>query len=170
MSETTQAAAQSVLHSEGVNRSVRRLRLIGAVIALCLAMLLIAAAAAMGLRAFVPIEGTMTAALIAAAVAVAALGGGAAALEGYGRRARKAESMEAAVGAYSTGCIVAWLGNLTAGAVTICVIVLNGVGSGLWIPQLLVLALNVLGLALAMPKMKHLRELHYRPTLPVSRV
>ena len=28
----------------------------------------------------------------------------------------------------------------------------------------------VLGLVMAMPKMKHLRELHYRPTLPGSRV
>ncbi len=170
MSETTQTTGATALLSEGVSRSVRRLRAMGAIIALLLVVLLLAAAGAMVFRALSPVAGTMTKALIAAGVAVAALALAVVVLETYSRRAKKAGAMESAVGAYSTGCVVAAVANLAAGAVTVGVIVVNGVGGGLWVPELLVIGLNVLGLVMAMPKMKHLRDLHYRPTLPGSRI
>jgi len=169
MSNSTQAGQPMLLNSS-VSRSVRRLRAMGALIVLCMVVLALAGAVAVVVRLVRPVAGTMAAALVAAGVAVAALAAGAAALEALGRRARKAGSMEAAIGAYSTGCVIAALANLAAGAFTIGMIVTYGLGRGLWIPALLVLGLNVLGLVMAMPKMSHLRELHYRPTLPGVRV
>ncbi|OPX21925.1 MAG: hypothetical protein B1H04_05810 [Planctomycetales bacterium 4484_123] len=68
------------------------------------------------------------------------------------------------------GCVVAGMANLVAGGITVAVIFRSGVGGRLWMAEVLLLALNVLGLATAMPKMKHLRALHYRPVLPASRL
>jgi len=158
MSDPTQATGRPVLLSGSVGRSVRRLRVLGALIALGAVVLVIAAAVAGAVRIFLPVAGTMGAVIVAVAAAVAALAVGAVALEVLGRRARGARSMEAAVADYSAGCVVAAVANLAAGAVTVGVVAVSGISGGLWVPAALVLALNVLGLVMAMPKMKHLRD------------
>ena len=62
-----------------------------------------------------------------------------------------------------------WIGRVVV-VLALAVLAASGVSGGLWLPQLLVLAANVLGLVLAVPRVKHLRALHYRPILPLTRV
>ena len=170
MSDPTERSARGVLIGEDVHRIVRRLRAVGGIIALGLVLVVLVAAAGLVLRLFRPVAGDMSAVLGPAAAAILALAVGAGMLEAFSRKAMHARSLEAAVAAYKLGCASAGVLNFLAGCLTAVVFFTNGVANGLWVPQVLILALNVVGLALALPKMKHLRKLHYRPTLPVTRI
>ena len=161
---------RGVLLGEEVHTTVQRLRAVGAIIALGTTALVATAAAALVWRAFHPTSGGTALLAAAAGVSILALGGGLTALELLGRRAKRADSLAGAVSAYKTGCIAASAANFLAGGLTVAAIFHIGIGGRLWMAELLLLALNVLGLATAMPKMKHLRALHYRPVLPTSRL
>jgi len=155
---------------EDIHRLVRQLRFVAGLIGLALAAVAALAAAGMVLRAARPAEGSFAAVVLAGVIALAALAGGVTALELSTRRAKKAGSLAAAAAAYKIGCIIAGGANFAAGCVTLIVVFTGGVSGGLWLPELLVLAMNLLGLGLAVPRVKHLRQIHYRPTLPVTRV
>jgi len=162
--------APSLVVGEDVHRVVKDLRLIGVLAGLAMVLVVVAGLLAVALRAARPVAGGLSAIVLAGIVAVAALAGGATALELWGRHAKRAPDLQHAISAYALGCAVAGGANFLAGAVTVIVVFANGVSGGLWIPDLLVLAISVMGLILAVPRMKHVRELYYRPTLPVSRI
>jgi len=149
---------------------VSHLRLVGAAVSLALAGVLIAATVLLVVRIVRPVEGSFSAVVGSGVVALLALVGGLVGIELTSRRAKKADTLEAAAAFYKLGCLVSGGVNFAAGLVTLVVLATNGVSNGLWLPQLLVLAVNVLGLILAVPRVKHLRVLHYRPILPLTRV
>jgi len=160
----------SPLLGEDIHRVTARLRLVAAGIGLALAAVGVVGAVLLVLRALRPVEGRFAAVVAAGAVALAALVGALVALEITGRRAKKAPALAPAAAGYLAGCLIAAGANFAAACVTLVVLGQNGVSAGLWVPTTLVLAVNLLGLLLAIPRVKHLRQLHYRPILPVTRV
>jgi len=155
---------------EDIHRMVAQLRLAGAAVSLSLAGVVIAAVVLLVVRISRPVAGSFSTVVVAGVIALAALVGGLVAIELTGRRAKKADTLEAAAAGYKLGCLLSGGLNLAAACVTLVVLATAGVSRGLWVPQLLVLAVNVLGLILAVPRVKHLRALHYRPILPLTRV
>mgnify|MGYP006304513623 CR=1 FL=1 len=155
---------------QDVYRIVVRLRLVGGLVLLALGLTVLLAAGGFLLRAFRPVDGGVAAVILAGAVAVLALAGGTVALEVTSRKARKAGSLEGAVAVYRLGCAIAGAVNAAAALVALIVLYANGISGGLWIPLAIVLVLNLLGMALAVPRVRQVRRLHYRPTLPISRI
>ncbi len=155
---------------ENIHAMVRHLRIVGALVAMALALLVIVGVALIVLRIVWPVSGSIGAVVTAGVIALAALVVGLVAIEKTSRMARKAGSLAGAAARYRMGCIIAGASNSASACVTLAVLGGGGVSNGLWLPILLATALNVLGLILATPRIKHLRSLHYRPVLPISRV
>jgi len=149
---------------------VAQLRLVGALVSLALGGVILAALIILIVRIFSPTGGSFGPVATAGVVAIVALAAGLAAIELTSRKAKKAGELETAATLYKIGCVIAGGANFVGGIVTLCVLLSNGVSKGLWIPTLIVLAINLLGLILAVPRVKHLRALHYRPILPVTRI
>lgn len=152
-----------------VHLSMKRLRSVAGVMALGTVAVFLGAGAGMAVRLARPVRGGLAWVLVAGGVGLVALIVGLGLLVWGNRQAKRAEAIKAAAGAYLTGCAVAGAANFAAGVVTVGAIFSNGLSKGLWVPQVLVLAVNLLGLVLAVPKVEHLRRLHYSPTLPTSR-
>ena len=164
------AAQPGPLFGGDIHHMVAQLRLVGALVSLALGGVILVGLVILVVRIFSPTDGTFGPVATAGVVAVLALAGGLVTIELTSRKAKKAVDLEAAATFYKIGCVVAGGANFVGGVVTLCVLQANGVSKSLWIPTLIVLALNLLGLILAVPRVKHLRALHYRPILPVTRV
>jgi len=152
-----------------VHLSTKRLRSVAGVMVLAAGAVLIAAGAGIAVRLAHPVRGGLAGVLLAGGVSLVALIVGLCLLVWGSRQAKRAEAIKAAAGAYLTGCAVAGAANFIAGVVTVGAIFGNGVSKGLWVPHVLILSVNVMGLVLAVPKVGYLRRLHYSPTLPTSR-
>lgn len=170
MDSTPQHRVFSLSVGEDVHRAVRQLRLMGGLMVLALLLVVLAAAAGAVIRLVHPRQGQLSAVVVSGLVGIAALAAGVAVLEVVTRRAKAAETLALAVAAYRRGCVIAGGLNFVAGLYTVSVIFANGPANGLWVPQVLIVAVNVLGMVLAVPRVKHLRRLHYSPTLPYSHV
>ncbi len=170
MSSQGDGSKSAVPFMEGVHRMVSRLRLVAAAVWLALALVAGLAVLLLVLRALHPVKGGFGPVVAAGVLALAGLGTGAAALGLTDRKARRGASLEEAANHYRIGCLIAGAANFAPSCVTLGVLWASGVSGGLWLPQLLVLAVNLLGLLLAVPRLKHLRSLHYRPMLPLSKV
>ena len=155
---------------EEVHRIVAALRLMGFLVVLGLVMLLLATAIGLIVRAARPVEGSLGPVIFAAVVAVAALAAGATLLEVTGQKARKAGTLETTVAVYKLGCAIAGMTNFMGGTITVIVLLTDGISGGRFFPLLLVTAINAVGMVLAIPRVRHVRAMHYRPTLPISRV
>ena len=106
----------------------------------------------------------------AGVIAIAGLIAGLVVVASFEKRAKQTEGIEAASGAYRTGCWIAGGISFGAGVVTIIIIFITGVGGGMWVPALLALAINLTGVLMAAPRIKRLRRLFYRPALPIARL
>jgi hypothetical protein len=122
------------------------------------------------MRTINPKDGAASMVLLSGFFAAAALFGGAAAIEVANRRAKKAQEMGESIAFFRNGCSISGGLNFFAGFWSVGTIFLNGLGNGLWLPQILVVALSAIGLFLSIPRMRHISKLHYSPTLPCSRI
>jgi hypothetical protein len=170
MNSQGDGAKSAVPFMEGVHRTVSRLRLVAAGVWLALALVAGLAVLLVVLRALHPVKGGFAPVVAAGVLALVGLGAGATALGLTDRKARRAGSLGEAANHYRVGCLIAGASNFAVSCVTLGVLWGCGVSGGLWVPQLLVLAVNLLGLLLAVPRLKHLRSLHYRPMLPLTKV
>jgi len=170
MEPSADSATAPLPVAENLRRTVGRLRL-GAGL-LELALVLVAATAALGMvvRARSPVAGALWPVVLAVVVALAALAGGAVALELTARKVKKAKTLPAAATWYKTGCLIAGGANLVAACLSLVVLFANGISGRLWLPQVLALAANLLGLFLAIPRLKHLARFHQRAILPIARL
>jgi hypothetical protein len=149
---------------------LKSLRVLAGLTVLGIVVLALAGAGGFLLRGSYPVTGGTGVVALIGVVAILCLGGGMAMLELSSRKAKAAGSFKPAAQAYRSGCRGAAGLNFLAGALTVAGIYSNGISNGLWIGQGIILGLNLLGLVLATPRVKHLRDLHWRPTLPVTRV
>jgi len=170
MANESDTPTSSLPFTEDVHRMVRELRVVGILVSLALLVIVIGGLAGLLFRALRPVRGSFGPAIFAGVVAVLALAAGVVIVEVTNRKARKARSLETTSAIYKTGCLIAGGVGLAAGCVSLVVLLVNGISRGLWLPQVLVLTVNVLELLLAVPRVRHLRRLHYRPVLPVTRV
>ena len=170
MTAPGQRRTYSLLPGHDVQGIVKDLRRVGAAVGVAMALVVGLGVAAVVVRALRPVGGGMAPVVVVGVAGLAALGGAMALLEITGRRARRADTLRRAASTYKVGCAAAGALNFLAGCATVAVVFANGVSGGLWVPAVLILALNALGLVLALPRIKHLRSLHYSPTLPVTRV
>jgi hypothetical protein len=155
---------------EHVHRIVAALRLAGGLVVLGLGVVVVLTAIGLIVRAVWPVSGSLGGVIFAGVLAVLALAGGATLLELTGRKAKKADTLEGTVAAYKLGCAIAGAINFLAGMVTVILLFTGGISGGRWVPILIVTTINVFGMVLAIPRVRHVRALHYRPTLPISRV
>ena len=146
-----------------VNRLLRRLRGIAALMGLAAVLLMLVGAALILVRLAWPVPGGVSQVLIGGAVAFGAFAAGATVMEVVARRTAAAKSFERAIVIYQAGGIVAAGLNFAATLFTLHTIVAAGVSGGLWMAQALVLTLNATGLYLTLPRVRRLRRLHYRP-------
>jgi hypothetical protein len=158
-----------------LHQAVRRFHLVAGGIVAALAGVVLGSVIAMLVRAARPIadaqvSGGKGAILWGGLASVLALAAGLAAIELFGRHARRIGPLIRATAAYVTGCLVAAGVNLIAGIVTIALIAANGVGNMLWLPELLLVVLNALGMLLAIPRVAHLRTFKNVPLLPYLHV
>ncbi|KPK83790.1 MAG: hypothetical protein AMJ81_07330 [Phycisphaerae bacterium SM23_33] len=160
----------SLLSNEEVRAALQAVRMLAGLVLGGLVLVVVLGAAGVAVRLLRPVDGHMGPIVLAGTVGFLLLAGAIVVLEVSGRRAGRAQTLERAVLAYRGGCAVGGGLNFLGGVVTVIVIFANGVSGGLWVPAVLVLALNSLGLVLAVPRLKHIRRLHYSPTLPVTRV
>ena len=166
------ASLKPTLDPGQTHRALARLRLLDLVILLGLLAVLAAAgwalAGAAGRADGAP--GRLGPIIWTGLAALAALGLGSAILEITSARARRLNDLDRCAAAYLGGCAGAAALNLLAGALTVRTILANGVANGLWLLAGLCLCLNVVGTVLTLPRLRHLRSLHYRPTLPITRI
>jgi hypothetical protein len=108
--------------------------------------------------------------LLVGVLALAAFLAGMGVVEKYSAQAKQATSFEAAAVLYRTGCGIAVAANAASVVVTVIVLFANGVNKDLLLPCLLVVALHLIALAMAMPRMKTLRKLHHPLKLPFARI
>ena len=170
MNSQGDGSRSAVPFMEGVHRTVSRLRLVAAAVWLALALVAGLAVLLVVLRVLSPVQGSLAPVVVAGVLALAGLGAGAIALGLTDRKARRGRSLEEAANHYRVGCLIAGASNFAVSCVTLGVVWACGLSGGLWVLQLLVLAVNLLGLTLAVPRLKHLRALHYRPMLPLTKV
>jgi hypothetical protein len=85
-------------------------------------------------------------------------------------RIKRAESFELAAAIYARSCLTSVAMNSAAGVLAILVIFLNGLAGHLWLPDVLVVCVTLLGLILSVPRLKRLRKMHYTPSLPYVRI
>ncbi len=169
MSADSQQPVVPMIQDEGVHRVIRRMRIIQALLILGLSVLILIAAvgvltglkrSSIGLGVFI----------FPAIWALVALVVGLSLVGVFAKRAKRTEAFEAAGRLYGTGCSTAGGINLAAGCFTVSALFRNGADEGLWVPAVLLLVINALGVILAVPAIKQLRRLFYTPSLPVARV
>ena len=160
----------SLTVGKDVHRLTGQLRLIGGLIILALIIVIVGALTGIVVRILNPRAGGTSMVLISGLFAVATLFGGAAVIEAANRRAKKAEEMSDSIALFRTGCAISSVLNFLAGLWGVVSIFSNGLGNGLWLPQILVVAVSVIGMFLSIPRLKHISKLHYSPSLPCSRI
>ncbi len=170
MDSTPKRQVYSLSVGENVHRFTSQLRLIGGLIVLALILVILGAFSGIVVRLIHPRDGALSIVLLSGFIGIVALVAGTAALEVSDRRARKAKTMGDSVAIYRTGCVIAGGSNFVAGLCTVGVIFANGLSDGLWLPMILVAVVNIIGMVLAVPRIKHISRLHYSPTLPCSRI
>ena len=154
---------------EEVYSSLRKVRLVAGLIVLGMVLVTLAAGVGIVIRLARPVGGGVALVIVVAAAAVVSLASGALLLELAARKAHRADSLRLAAEAYQSGSALAGTINLLAGCLTVGSIFSSGLSGGLWLPKLLVLGMNLVGMAICIPRLRRLRELHYRPTLPYTR-
>jgi hypothetical protein len=87
----------------------------------------------------------------------------------FSPRPQEKRSFEKAVRDYSRGSLIGVGLNAAALLQGASAVMSGGLGGGLWLPLLVVTALNGFGLVLAWPRIRMLRELHFAPSLPYAR-
>lgn len=157
-----------VAMGEGVHRMVGRMRVVQAVLAVGLALVLLVSV--IGVFARLERAGGLAEVVLAGGIAVAALALALAAQALAEARAKRAGGLNAALRAYQLGCGIGGALNVLAGCVTAVSIFAGGVGNGLWLPMCLVAALNAVGVVLSMPRVNRFRRLFYSPSLPYARL
>ena len=170
MNSTPKRRGYSLSVGKDVYRYISQLRLIGGLIVLALILVILGAFSGIVVRLIRPGEGALSMVLLSGFIGIVALAAGTVAIEVSDRRARKAKTMGDSVAMYRTGCVIAGGSNFVAGLCTVGVIFANGLSDGLWLPMILVAAVNIIGMVLAVPRIKHISRLHYSPTLPCSRL
>ncbi len=170
MDSTPKRPVYSLSLGKDVHRFTSQLRLVGGLIVLALILVILGAFSGIVVRLIHPREGALSIVLLLGFIGIVALAAGTVAIEVSDRRARKAKAMGDAVAIYRTGCVIAGGSNFVAGLCTVGVIFANGLSDGLWLPMILVLSVNTLGMVLAIPRIKHISRIHYSPSLPYSRL
>ncbi len=105
---------------------------------------------------------------IVGAIGLIALLAGAVAVEISDRQARKLQDLKKAILKYRFGCLAAGIANFIAGALTVTAIFITRPADGLWLPEVLIVMLNAVGMSLAIPRFKHIRRLHSNMIPPCS--
>jgi hypothetical protein len=169
MTSLPQRTINTIVADPGVHRAVKRVHVLGTILVAALVLAVLAAVVAIMVRTYRPVVGTRQPVVLAGLVALAALGGGVVLTECASRRARSSKELAQAVTAYLGGCFGAGASNLLAWIISVGVLLANGISHMLWLPTLMVLGLNFVGVLLALPRVKHLRRLYYSPSLPFQK-
>ena len=156
--------------TRGTHHATRTIVLAGWLTMAAMVVLAAVAVLAVFFRITHPARSSAWPVLFSGAGAILAIVAGAGIMGLAVERIKRAESFELAAAIYVKSCLTSGAMNSAAGALAILVVFLNGLAGRLWLPDVLVVCVTLLGLILSVPRLKRLRKLHYMPTLPYVRI